>query len=95
MDDKFPEKVAKESILAFVRGFFNELGAILVRVLFPFNVILGLGGKFLVSVTTVIAGFSALFVDAPDSNDDPGGFAALFVDAPDSNNDPDSNIGDI
>ncbi len=92
MSDKFPEKVAKESILAFVRGFFNELGAILVRVLFlPF---IGLG-KFLVSVTTAIASFAALFVDDPDSNDAPGGFAALFVDDPDSNDAPDSNIGDI
>jgi hypothetical protein len=95
MSDKFPKKVAKESILAFVRGFFNGLGDILAKVLFPFNVMLGLGGKFLGFVTMVIGGFSGLFLDDPDSNDNPGGFAALFVDDPDSNDDPNSNMGDI
>lgn len=67
MSDQFPKKVAKKAILAFVKGFFSRLGDIVAMVLFPFNVMLGLGAKFLGFVIMVLG----LFVDAPDSNDDP------------------------
>lgn len=68
MSTQFAKKVAKESILAFVKGFFSRLGDIVAMVLFPFTSILGLVGKILGLITIVIGGSSTLSFDDPDSN---------------------------